>query len=1528
MRKTNRTLALILCLVMLLSIVPMPSLAANLSASELDDIVSFNLGDYAVSVGQDEAMLEAEEISALFEPDGSYTIELEENAYFPYQIQLTKGDTVSEEWFMTPEDSVEFAGHTFYVHSETSGDVLTQIGVWVDDVYIPAYPEEKDFEARAELLSMMPLKEHYVYLDLSSFLPAELSKVKISTILGNLTTSRTENEAVAVEGTVAVWTKWGSDAYTILEDDYLDLSNKPSSLELIVGAADQLNLENERYYVTFTYRKLNDLFDATLYSSDDPREKISIYTCNVISDSYIRYNELYITVNEKQITEDTSAYYLGLSLGEGFSDITAIIYEGYYETEDDIPADAVEITDQILDQTDLSSEGGYLVDIASERVAERPQITVLLKRSEETAMVLPLYVYIMGRGLSLSCGNYVYAVETDATRTEVGYWNYNRNDEGYIGYICRLPYGTPADGTYYFNLRMNNPDPEVDNSNYGIANVKKAVQGEFSTFEAAENEEDIKDQLFSDPSKSGGGYTTDLSQGVTFTVFDTNDDVHTISLKTEELPADPDLEPDPDPIIVYVPSDETYFNINSVLSPNTAKQGYIYYYKLPVNADSYYSNGYQTLLLLQSLYDSETNEYIYGAVVEETVVPTFSVADGATVHAALRETGSTVVLSGETEVPFESGKAIEYSVTAESNNTVQNYWVSLLTQQSGSSLFVNGTNDATHQVTVETEDGEVVRAQREMLLYYPDSYHDVAFINIGDEPITGLYVELDAQGVELDPYWTIGETTTLSAFTTTNRVDEDGNHVSYGQLANIGKIRILPSDEDSAGLISGTLKIGYTGDGTEPVEETIIQLSGFVGQLRIITGELIEEESSTSSSSSRTPRNSELVYKIEGGVKYVPYSQLIQTNWMYGNNNVTFEITSGELPEGLELREKTGEIYGVPLETGEDYEFTIRATATYVSSFTGEIESFTDSRTYRLTILDNTDENVDAATDDDYEVNQEETDDELLSRLVTINGQDLIFASNGPFDEFVAFYIDGKKQTIDVDYLASAGSTLITILSEAVKETGKDTHTIAIEFRDSGEDSEDVYSPLHRTAINYTAQESSSNQKPQTPSYSNSNGNPLPSPIYNQTLTPPSSSVDQGGIASNQLPTESDTQVPSSTEEGEEPSASEVLELPLFSYIVEETTAKVEDISAEDFWTLNYAQAITIDVSSQSGLVDTIILPAELVRKLATIVNLGEEPPTSVKLILDTGAVTLDNNALASVAEQIGGADLTIYIPSAAIISMSEEQNEVTEQMSISGAFHIEMTAESTIVDFSGGKIELSIPFDLPEAVDQRDYAVWYISTEGEHYLHRSDYENGYMIIRTNHLSVFVVGHDPLKYSFKDLADGAWYISAIDLASRTGMMIGTGVDQFSPEAVLTRGMVAQILYNQETPQEDIENQGFVDVTENNWYYCAVNWVASAGIMQGTGQNRFEPEVNITREQLAQVLFNYAAWKDYSTDGSVEMAVFSDRDQVSDWADRAMRWAVYNKIINGMGDGTLRPDGYATRAQMAMVLSSFKESFEP
>lgn len=177
---------------------------------------------------------------------------------------------------------------------------------------------------------------------------------------------------------------------------------------------------------------------------------------------------------------------------------------------------------------------------------------------------------------------------------------------------------------------------------------------------------------------------------------------------------------------------------------------------------------------------------------------------------------------------------------------------------------------------------------------------------------------------------------------------------------------------------------------------------------------------------------------------------------------------------------------------------------------------------------------------------------------------------------------------------------------------------------------------------------------------------------------------------------------------------------------------------------------------------------------------------------------------------------------------------------------------------------------------------------------------------------------------FTDVRRSDWFYEDVAFAYENGLFAGTSDTTFSPNASMTRAMLVTVLYRLEGEPAVSGRSGFSDVTFNSYYEDAVTWAADNGIVNGTSITTFSPNANVTREQMAAILYRYAQYKKYNTAASSSLNGFTDQASVSGYATASLEWAVAEKLVNGSA-GKLMPTGNATRAQVAAILHRFVEN---
>lgn len=181
--------------------------------------------------------------------------------------------------------------------------------------------------------------------------------------------------------------------------------------------------------------------------------------------------------------------------------------------------------------------------------------------------------------------------------------------------------------------------------------------------------------------------------------------------------------------------------------------------------------------------------------------------------------------------------------------------------------------------------------------------------------------------------------------------------------------------------------------------------------------------------------------------------------------------------------------------------------------------------------------------------------------------------------------------------------------------------------------------------------------------------------------------------------------------------------------------------------------------------------------------------------------------------------------------------------------------------------------------------------------------------------------------SFSDVSTEDWFYDAVQYVCGKGMMNGMGDGSFAPYTTTSRGMIVTILYRLEN-QPQAAASSFTDVATGQWYTDAVSWASANGIVTGYGEQRagqFGPEDPITRQQMAAILMRYAKYKGYDISAQGQLSSFADQADIESYAVEAMQWANGAGLITGVTETTLVPTGNANRAQAATILMRFCET---
>ncbi len=246
------------------------------------------------------------------------------------------------------------------------------------------------------------------------------------------------------------------------------------------------------------------------------------------------------------------------------------------------------------------------------------------------------------------------------------------------------------------------------------------------------------------------------------------------------------------------------------------------------------------------------------------------------------------------------------------------------------------------------------------------------------------------------------------------------------------------------------------------------------------------------------------------------------------------------------------------------------------------------------------------------------------------------------------------------------------------------------------------------------------------------------------------------------------------------------------------------------------------------------------------------------------------------------------------------------------------------ITEFGGGRIALSLPYAPAEGEHPGGLFAVYVDGAGAvAWLWNSSYSQTAqtLFFDTGHFSSFGIGYREAP-NFSDTA-AHWASEDIAYVALRGLMTGTAEAIFSPDLGMTRGMLVTVLWRMEGSPEAAGAAAFSDVSPGAWYAEAVAWAAEHGIVSGYGGAGFGPNDSITREQMAAILHRYAQQKGYDVSLGEESNILSYEDafDISEYAIAALQWACGAGLMQG-SEGKLTPQGDATRAQVAAVLHSF------
>ncbi|MCQ5130186.1 S-layer homology domain-containing protein [Butyricicoccus faecihominis] len=286
----------------------------------------------------------------------------------------------------------------------------------------------------------------------------------------------------------------------------------------------------------------------------------------------------------------------------------------------------------------------------------------------------------------------------------------------------------------------------------------------------------------------------------------------------------------------------------------------------------------------------------------------------------------------------------------------------------------------------------------------------------------------------------------------------------------------------------------------------------------------------------------------------------------------------------------------------------------------------------------------------------------------------------------------------------------------------------------------------------------------------------------------------------------------------------------------------------------------------------------------------------------------------------------TIYDAASGDVTIDATKAEsLPEALRDRPAYDLTATSGGKLISSFGGNVDIALPYTPQSGERSSDLRMAWVETDGTvRHLAGSQYDGNAKAVlgQTNHFTVFGITDYP---EFTDIK-GHWAEDDILFVASQGLLIGTGKTVFTPEGTITRGMFVTALYRLAgSPQSDSAGKAFADVSANAYYTDAVRWAAAQGIVRGGSDGLFRPDESVTREQLAVMLDGYAGKMDYTVSAVQDETAYADASLISAWARQAITEMQRAGIMQGKPGGKFDPQGTATRAEAAAVLRRFIET---
>lgn len=383
-----------------------------------------------------------------------------------------------------------------------------------------------------------------------------------------------------------------------------------------------------------------------------------------------------------------------------------------------------------------------------------------------------------------------------------------------------------------------------------------------------------------------------------------------------------------------------------------------------------------------------------------------------------------------------------------------------------------------------------------------------------------------------------------------------------------------------------------------------------------------------------------------------------------------------------------------------------------------------------------------------------------------------------------------------------------------------------------------------------------------------------------------------------------------------EGSNAQVRLLPVTGSSAATTQAYVQGDTATVFLTSRQLRAATgaqsgvaVTVDATDPAVGTVVLAGR------SIANACDAGAAALQVKFRSGTVTLDARALAALDLH---KDVAVSLAGGASLNAAQ-QRALGSQAAAATLTNASVLVDGAAASCPAGSVRAAVAVNAAD-----DLTAWSLADDGSISAVSGAYDAGqqtYAFDVVNGVTAIA------RFPFTDVAAGTWYYGAAAYAYNNGLFAGMTPTTFAPNATMTRAMLVSVLWRLAGAPAPKAPNTFVDVPDGAWYTDAVTWAAENGVVSGIGGSRFDPSGFVTREQTAEILYNYAHSKGYDVSARADLTAFPDAASVSGWAEEALSWANAAGLINGTvrdGQTILDPQGSASRAQVAMILMNYVE----